>query len=97
MSTAALLLVVGLAVFNLLAGAYHLLRLRCAKAWQAKAEAEWADAVRFVEVANLQAQVLAECRELLCDDCCVIVHGHYMSKAYGAADALINSDEARED
>lgn len=94
-STAAWIACIALAVFNLAGSVDRRRSAKRAKAAAAKSEASWAEACHYAEVANLQAHVLAECSELLCEDCRTIAHGNYMAKAYGAASALIAEDEAR--
>lgn len=57
-----------------------------------RARASWRDAHRFAEVAHLQARVIAECSELLCDDCKRIVNGHYMQNAWPAVAAFLDEE-----
>lgn len=55
-------------------------------------DAQWAEAQRLADVAALQAKVLGDARDLICDDCRRIVHGVYMRDAYSTVQAALDEE-----
>lgn len=62
------------------------------RGWR-RSRASWAEAERLANVAGLQARVIGECRELMCEDCTTIVQGHYLRHAYPSVSAVLAEDD----